>query len=212
MICLLSYFDENYKSLGEISSKAIEKYAKKFGYDSFIYKKRIAIDRPSSWHKIKLIEDAFQKGYEYVFWIDADALIVDCSVNIRDEIEKTKYLYLVAHPMDKKLVPNLGIFFIKNCSWSKALLQKMWNKKAYINHKWWENAAFIELLGINSLLSDQPDSINSKYLKHIKWLDLSWNNLPLYAPSRYPIINHYSAIPYKERLIHMRNDFSGLPI
>ncbi len=43
-----------------------------------------------AWVKISMIERAFNDGYEYVVWLDADTLIVDPSVDLRVAIQPEK--------------------------------------------------------------------------------------------------------------------------
>ena len=253
---MTTYFDKNFEKIGNICLKTINAYAKRHGFDVKLYN-NIKSNRPPAWNKILLIQKLFQdkKKYDFIFWIDSDALILDFDKDIRWEIESTKDLYLVKHFIKGREVPNTGSFLIRNSEWSKKFLIDVWNKKEHIYNKWWENAAVNELLGfkieenkkkqfllswlyklkiknivtntINRLglrsfvskFSEKTksppilkDSIVNSRLDKIKWLDFKWNSLPGVSESPNPIINHYPAKPFVERLRFMKEDLEKLDV
>ena len=204
----MTYYDRNYTEIGKICEKSIKHYSEGNGFDWKIIKEDNYSGRPASWMRIKIIQELFTEGYQYVFWLDADSVFVDYRKNILDEIRNNKNMYLVQHYIEGKNVPNLGVFLIKNCHWSKDLLEKIWSMEAYINHKWWENAAFLKLIGYDSLLDEGNDHPNKHYLDKISWLDLAWNSLPLITKSPVAIINHYPGMIFKDRIRYMQKDLS----
>ena len=169
-----------------------------------------------------------------------------------NEIENGKDFYLVKHYIKERWVPNSGSFLIRNSDWGKKFLDDVWNKKEYIYHNYWENAAIIDLLGYkevmyfnkykmlankifyklkikkqavkafnlskkilffnksrkddNAIVKNVKYPENPEIIKKVKWIDLKWNNLPGVAETKNPIINHYPAKPYEERLKKMRID------
>lgn len=193
--------------MGKMCRRTLEKYAKTFGYHCEVSNRANLTGRHPSWMRILIIKDLFNRGYDYVMWVDSDALFVNFSNDIKNEIEEKKYLYLVAHNINGENTPNLGVFLIKNCKWSIDLLDKMWSLEKYINHKWWENAAFLKILGMNRLLEEGDDQINEPIFSRVKYLDLGWNSLPGIIASETPIINHYPAISYEERIKYIEGDF-----
>jgi hypothetical protein len=244
-ICLTTYFDENYAEMGSICLKSMERYAKKFNIKIELMN-NFKSDRPPAWNKIKIVRKLLNK-YDFVLWIDSDALFVRFDEDIRREIESGKDFYLVKHHLKSREAPNTGLFLIRNTAWSRSFLDKVWNSEKYIYHNFWENAAVIDLLGYNDALIynkyklaatkllyklgikrlvtkilaklkvnkiifnifDRPTkhSLEKKdygeILKKVKWLNLKWNSLPKVCESRNSIINHYPAMPYKERLERM---------
>lgn len=182
----------------------MDKYAALHKFDAVVLDNRSS-DRPLPWHKILVIEKLFSEGYEFVFWIDADAVFVRFDLNIADEIEDGKELYLVKHIIDGKETPNTGVFLIHNSDFSKDILSRIWNMHEYINHRWWENAALIDLLGFRELLKEgEVNNINTELLKKIKWLDVCWNSLPGLCESKHQIINHYAGRTFDFRLENMK--------
>lgn len=66
-----------HRELAAISVAASQAYARRWGWDVVATAEaRLADGRPASWAKIPLIIELLGR-YEWVWWIDADALIVD---------------------------------------------------------------------------------------------------------------------------------------
>ena len=195
--------------MGDISLSSIYKYADRHKFDVKIFDD-IATDRAVPWNKIVILQKIFSLDYDYVVWIDADALFIHYDKDIRDEIEQGKELYMVKHFIGGKDVPNTGVMLLKNSSWSEDFLNKTWEMKKYTNHKWWENAAVMELLGYQNLLDGGDNTFNHSLLEKIKWLDLKWNNLPGVCETDDPIINHYAGRPLDVRIKYMKRDASGI--
>ena len=128
-------------------------YSDKNGY-TFIKKelKKMPIDRNISWYKIKyLLEIMEDSSIDWIFQTDFDSLFMRDDIKLESIIER-------AENFGKKAVfPNqshglcsasdsgkltytepafcAGHFLIKNCKWSKNLLQKMWDfPEESINH------------------------------------------------------------------------------
>lgn len=255
-VCMTTYFDKNFERIGNMCLKTLKVYAKKYGFDIRLYN-NIKSNRPPAWNKILLIQELFQdeKDYDFIFWIDSDALFVDFDEDIRKEVEIGKDFYLVKHFIKDREVPNTGSFLIRNSEWSKRFLTDVWNKKKHIYNKWWENAAVNELLGfkieenkkkqfilswlyklkIKNIVTNTINRLglrkfisksyneNRSYfpvktkiiesrLDKVKWLDKKWNSLPGVSESPNPIVNHYPAKPFEERLKLMKGDLEKLNI
>ena len=205
-ICITTYFDEKFAPIGNLCYKTLQIYGALNKFDVVLLK-NIVSRRPPPWHKILVIRQLFASHYDYVFWIDADAIFVDCGRNIADEIEEDKELYLVKHNIDSKEIPNTGVILIRNSEWSHNLLSQIWEKQEYIGHKWWENAALIDILGYHDLLNEnQPNKLNLDLLKKIKWLGLEWNSLPGICESESSLIKHYASRSFEDRMENMLHD------
>lgn len=149
-VCITTYFDKTFKPIGEICLFSIKEYAKKYNFEVKLYNE-ISSDRPSAWNKILLIQKLLEEGFDYVLWIDADALFVRFDENILNELKKNKDIYLVKHNINGNEIPNTGVWLIKNTKWSREFLEKVWSKEEFIYHNWWENAAVNSLLGYNNI-------------------------------------------------------------
>ena len=86
-------------------------------------------------------------------WIDADAVFVRFDKDIRDEIEKGKDFYICLIDFKNRVAPNSGFFMFRKSAWSLNFLDRVWNKKEYTYHNYWENAAIIDLLGYKNSMN-----------------------------------------------------------
>ena len=147
-VCITTYFDKSYKEMGELSLKTIRKYAEVHGFDVRLFNK-LKTNRPPAWNKILIVQRLLKdtKKYDFVLWVDSDALFVRFNEDIRKEIQPGKDFYLTKHDG-----PNTGLFLIKSSEWSKKFLEDTWNFKKYIYHNLWENAAINDLLGYRDTL------------------------------------------------------------
>lgn len=214
-ILCLTGCDEGFAPLADISVRSLRHYCQRHGL-SLTFQPLAGSDRPASWGKIPLIQRAFRQGAEFVWWVDADALVVDPSRSIREVIEPGKDFYLVQHDDGRRAYPNAGIMLLRNSPWMMDFLQRIWEMEVYVDHKWWENAAIIHLLlresFANEGITDDRDTVEDT---SIKWLDLAWNSIPYVQHGRFasphPIINHHASVPFKYRLVSMQRDFRHSP-
>lgn len=71
-------------------------------------------------------------------WIDADAMITGTQP-IDGMLEKD----FVVGADDYGI--NMGVFFMRNCGWSRRILSEMWEMTQFTNHMWWEQKAAMVL-------------------------------------------------------------------
>lgn len=215
-LCLTTYFDKNFTPLGERCLKSLQIYAQRHNYSVEI-NNNIRSNRPPSWNKILLIQNLLKK-YDCVLWVDADALFTRFDLDITQELEPDKDLYLariktlpVTNPA---FTPNLGVILIKNTPWSQKLLDDLWQMEQYTNHLWWEQAAFLDFCGLVKnlplkwkILFDkqaQQKPLNQTILEKIKWLHPHWNNFGTYKERiSQPIIRHFTGRNYYWKLLRM---------
>ena len=215
-ICLTTYFDGPFQEIGALCSFSLHEYAKRHGYDVRIGHIRHT-DRPVSWNKIPCIQGLFKEGYEFVLWVDADAVITDYDSKIEDIIEDGKDMYIVNVAYAGGTIPSMGVFLLRNSSWSRELFEKVMNMAEYTYHPLWENMAICHLFGLVRPLSSDlheglPPAIrdkepNMKLLARVKWLPPSWNWVwPGSVLKIKAIIKHYPATPMHVRYYMMTRD------
>lgn len=208
-ICCTTFYTQNFSEIGEIAEKSLRKYAMLYGFDVHTYTEP-QTDRPPAWNKLLVIRELFIQGYEYVLWIDADAVFQSYEQNIEDEIQDDKDLYLVGHYLNGCFTPNTGVMLIRNSTWSHKLLDLLWEQDQYIHHMWWENAAFLELYGTKDFQAHSIPYIESRLDKHkILFLETMWNSIPIKAESPSPIIVHFAGFSNDIRLPRMKGILEG---
>ena len=148
-IALTTMYTDNIKSYGEISTKNKEWYAKKHNIDLIVSKNRLSTRHPA-WDKIQCVLNAMKKEYDYVIWMDADAIFLTDQIDFNTIInvfpEKNFIVcYDPNKPTDKLTtnmdynclqnlqIINTGVFIIKNNDEMKKLLENAWNTKTNTN-------------------------------------------------------------------------------
>ena len=135
-------------SMGQISAGSLRSYAKRHGYRAVISETIIDPTRPPSWSKLLLICGYLEANpaCEWLFWIDADAVITRPEQALEELIDAKADMIVgedISGPM------NLGVFLIRNCPASLALFRRAYAKTAYIHHPCWEQPAVAEAIAEN---------------------------------------------------------------
>lgn len=147
-------------------------YACHHQYDLYYLRESLDPSRPHPWSKIKLIQEVFEEDkYTWVFWTDADSFIMNFDVRLKMFIDG-RYDMIVASDCNGI---NTGQFFIRDCKWSRDFLKRIYAKKEFIFHPWWEQMSIMDELAKNkkdrkhvkilpqrALNSYPPESTNDK--------------------------------------------------
>jgi len=168
-------------------------YARRHGWDAVISCELLEPDRPASWSKIKLASDLIGK-YNFVFWVDADAVIVDLDRDILEEAQDDGDFWLARHGPKADLGVtwlNAGVFVARSSQFTRDLLDAIWRSERLIDHNWWENAALLDVLGY-SLEPPFQRLRSSDWQERIKELDVRWNSVPGFCESPSPALNHHA--------------------
>jgi|GEM_PF-890968 len=155
-----------------------EAYARRHGY-RLVVGDGDSDGRPPAWGKVTLMRRLLDDVDE-VLWIDADAVILDDSVDLTSEVAPDAYQALVRHVTNDGEVPNTGVWFLRGRR-GRELLDAVWRREEYSHHKWWENAAAIDLLGYSL---DYPVQAlhETPWLTGTQWLSPKWNAIPPWIP------------------------------
>lgn len=144
-------------------------YAKKHGYD-YVFRSDYSMPASSAssedpfyvgcWSKPSFILDLLDSGYEYVFWIDADSIFTNFSVDLKDLIKMKKDFIFTGDRFD---VCNSGHLFFKNTPFSKQFLTR-WDESRFLKFsdiekskiEFWvteDNYSFGDQTNLNALLN-----------------------------------------------------------
>jgi hypothetical protein len=120
-----------------------------------------------AWAKIHLMKMAL-KDYEYIFWVDADAAIMDFETDLRDAVkdidigacvhdpEKSPYLKQLG--IDKHI--NVGVMYLRNTDLTNDFIDK-WLASYPGPKRWAEQGAFNELIKTIPAVSIIDDKWNA---------------------------------------------------
>jgi mannan polymerase II complex MNN10 subunit len=129
---------ENYKKLVEAGMANKEAYCLHHGYDWMFSDQVEDPSRKIYWSKIALLQRMLDStDYEWLVWIDADAMVMNFGHRLEDFIDEDYHL-IIGEDMNGI---NSGIFFIRNCEWSKQFLQDVYNRTDCLSHHWPEQHA-----------------------------------------------------------------------
>ena len=143
-ICILTSYTDKIRwgdygkcDYGDLASNNHLEYANKHGYS---YIKQIVSDSDySDWHPTWIKIDILIKTlplFDYVVWIDADAVFVNKDITIEDFIQDDIDLILPKMEMDR-LTGNVltntttGFMIWKNSDWSFNLLNSIWDNPGH---------------------------------------------------------------------------------
>ena len=144
-ICVLSYATRVSSAGGNLAFyaekifKNNKAYAEKHGYDWRQYWGSLDESRPPAWSKLLYILKALEEGYDWVYWIDADAIIMNDSIPLTNFLDD-RYDFIICKDAFSW---NTGSWFIKNTEEAKDLLEYTYSKKEFTEVFLWEQGAFM---------------------------------------------------------------------
>lgn len=192
-----------HQELLDISGETFAIFAERHGYDLDLRRELTAPERPPAWSKIPMFHELLER-YELVVWIDADAAIVDPTFDITDEMRRTDLMGVVAHEYDGQVVPNCGVWVLRRHQAVTRLLDALWNRTEFIDHKWWENAALLTEFGYS--LEPKIELVRrSRIQRRTRYLDRSWNSIAI-DTAAHPRVNHYPGRSQEHRLERLAAD------
>lgn len=125
-----------------------QSYCRRHGYRNIHLTSSDSEGRPPSWGKVKALIRILneQPDVEYLFWIDADALITNPFFRLEtlcEKLDKSKRTMFVT--VDGGGNINLGVFLMKRTPHALLILEGLWKQEQFINHCWWEGGAIFAL-------------------------------------------------------------------
>ncbi len=195
-VLIITAYDKNYTKIGKLCEKSINLYCKKFKFRKKIYlipnSFKGKYNRHNAWYKVKIIKELLQlKENKIIFWIDSDA-IFSRFVDLREFLDDYHDYYLVSHNIKSKknsgyknielAIPriNTGVMAFKNTEFSHKLINEVWDRKIYSNSGWWDNSAFLDVLGFKGEITNNINDHkgNVRFTKKLKLISPEWNSVP----------------------------------
>jgi hypothetical protein len=197
-VCILTAYNAALQPLAAFTAPRMHAFAQAHGYEVRIIH-RDDWERQRGWIKIEAIRGALDSNFDFVFWIDVDAVIVRRDVDVRMVAVDGADLHMVWHGLPDKsilqanFVPhfNTGVMLIRVSQWSRDFFKRVW-EVGQLAHYWSDQATIIHLLGYDNILalgSERPHEPNRSRVAH---LDGVWNAIPGVAITPDPIIHHYA--------------------
>jgi predicted O-methyltransferase YrrM len=165
---------KEYASCVQLAIQNKQAYCQSHGYDFYCLDHCLDEARPAAWNKILFIQEILKNNnYQWVFWTDADSLIMNLATPLESFLDE-RYNLIITR--DKNGV-NSGQFFIKSCPWSLALLNDVYAHDEFKEHPWWENQALVSELAqredYRCLTKIVPQRMFNSYASEIQGSDPS---------------------------------------
>jgi hypothetical protein len=157
--------------------------------------------RPRGWLKIEVIRAALEDNFDFVLWMDVDAVVLRNDVDVRTVAADTADLHMAWHGPDTSeimaadFVPhfNSGVMLIRATDWSRAFYERVW-EIGQLEHPWFDQATILHALGYDGCLGLGPDRPDEPNRSRLARLDTIWNSIPGLATAPDPIVHHYAGI------------------
>jgi hypothetical protein len=191
-----------HEDLYEVAGPSFERFADHHGYDLVVARHDLGAGRPPSWGKLPLVRELLD-SHDRVVWIDVDAVIVDPRGDIFEHSGRRQPFCVAVHRYDGFEIPNLGVIALRSTRWTKRFIERLWATDGYIAHKWWENAAALEMLGYDVEDPRSESRRRTATSRRVGELDVSWNSISL-DQSPNPRIVHFPGMSNADRLTEMQ--------
>lgn len=138
-MCVVSAYDGNLKEMGEYTSRINFNYCERHGYGFRAYTEGFDESRHPAWSKLKFVKETL-KDYEWVFWIDADAIFTNHDIRLETFVCPDIEFYICVEDA-RSMMFNTGAFLIHRCDWAFWFLDELWNRKDWKSYRLWEQTA-----------------------------------------------------------------------
>jgi hypothetical protein len=186
-------------------------FGERHGYDVVVGGGVELNDRDPAWGKIVLIRSLLEK-YDYVLWVDADAIILDDSVDPISLLTEQHYHALVRYRWNEEEHPCTGVWILKSVEKTFAFLEAVWNGgDGYLRAHPWEQAAVMRLLGYS--VDPARMEVTTEWANGTLWLGSEWDTIPAFTLKRRLVpcrIRHYARETNRVRRQQMRTDRHGI--
>jgi hypothetical protein len=199
-VCLLSAYNSAQQPLAAFTAPSMQAFAQAHGYTVRAIH-REDWERPRGWIKIEAIREVLEDDFDFVFWIDVDAIAWRRDVDVRAAAVDSASLLMAWHGPDtsrieaRNFVPhfNSGIMLIRVNDWSRNFFRQVW-EVGQLPHHWSDQATILHLLGYDDCLGLGPNRPDEPNRSRLARLDTVWNSTPGLAVAPDPIIHHYAGI------------------
>ena len=119
-IAIIQLYDDGRKGYGDLTGDAASRYCDRHGYTYIRYREMIDPTLIPTWNKLLAVRKELPK-FDWVLWLDADALIVNPGQRIEDILapyESGKDMLFSTD--DQGLCA--GVFFAKNTAWTSNFI------------------------------------------------------------------------------------------
>lgn len=199
-VCVLTAYNSRMQAIAAFTVPRMHAFAQTQGYEV----RAISAEdwqRQRGWIKIEAVLAALDDDFDFILWVDIDALIVRRDVDVRAAAVDGADLHMVWHAprtsvlqgFDLEPQYNSGVMLIRVADWSRSFFRQVWDV-GQIDHPWTDQATILHLLGYDNILLLGPERPEEPNRRRVAHLDPIWNAVPGIAMAPDPIIHHYAGI------------------
>jgi len=142
-VCVVTAYNDAYALLGDLTSGVNRLYCTRRGYDIRVHREGFDSSRAMTWNKILFIRQALE-DYEWVFWIDADAMFTNHDIPIEKFIQRGGDFFICMDvPAQGKF--NAGVMLLRRCDFTFWMLDEIWKRNDLANVFFHEQTALNDL-------------------------------------------------------------------
>jgi hypothetical protein len=199
-VCILTAYDSTLQPLAAFTVPRMQAFAAAHGYEVRVaYKDRW--ESNETWIKIEAIRGLLEENFDFIFWLDIDALIVRRDVDVRTAAVDAADLHIVWHGPNTSLMQgeqfephyNCGVLLIRVSDWSRDFFKRVWDV-GQLAHHWGDQATILHLLGYDNILGLGPERPDEPDRSRVARLDSAWNAVLGVAMAPDPIIHHHAGV------------------
>lgn len=113
----------------------LQDYALRHGYRFQDQSHLLDSSRPPAWSKILAVQDLFDDGCDWVLWMDADAVIMNSTIELESRIPAPDSGIDLVVTHDRRFTANSGVWLLRNSQFGRDFLKQWWGSKSYIRAK-----------------------------------------------------------------------------
>lgn len=184
-----------------LSRPLFRAYAKRHGYEYREHKITVTHNRPASWLRLPLLTGLLHE-FDEVLWFGADVVIVNGTEDFGAAVPPDAWAAMVKHHVEGEDVPNSDVMIMRPpmIPW----LRQAWDLEQYMFHPWWEQAAYMHLMGYDMTQRPYRLAEPSALYEHIHWMPLEWNSHESSQRLEHPRFAHATYGPIDWRIEIMR--------
>ena len=185
-----------YESIAAVTRPTVEGYAARHRREFRFYEAK-TLRRPLAWGKLIAIAEALST-HDTVLWIDADVVVALDAPDIFEVMERDAWQAMVCHKTHEGGVPNTGVWLLRRAMLPSLVAAAMADD--LVNHKWWEQAAILRLMGFSVDEGPCHNLYESVLYSRTQWLDEAWNVWPGASKDIKPFFRHACGLHGDQRL------------
>jgi hypothetical protein len=148
-----------------------------------------------SWNRVLDTKRALDDGFDYVFFVDSDAVILDRFEWIGDALNPDRSIHLAFQVLNGEIFPSCGVWVVQNTKlghqWCDTLLAQ---RRHYEGDPWCEQGVAYDLLGFDSSYkapaeAGRPYQVVTEWTDYVGFLPRRWHSTPQ-DPVENPILFH----------------------